>query len=362
MGEIVKYNNELNLMPMPKLKGTQHDLFFSIISLISEKHNSKNVFQRFFDPDTRKLEIPFEKFVNICRINDWKRNFVEVWNEIEDFLRIITDYKIEYSTKHNYYIFTCFEEAEHDKIKQAIKITFQKRFYDMVVNYKLGFTRFELAEFISLNGKYTKTLYRLLKQYRSTGHLKMNWQEFTQIMDIPKDYKMCDIDFRILKPAITELEKPKTLLDQTRIPFTNVTYTKLKGKGRGRGGNVIGIEFNFKPETISNFIEPQNQTQMQEYITAKQEKPIRLKWKENIKESNESIMKGLKAQEGRPVKDYIGNIVKIVKVESCAKDINDDFMKFEVRVTTKDDKGNIKKPFNLENPLKFESWINNSAI
>ncbi len=50
------------------------------------------------------------------------------------------------------------------------------------------FTRFELAEFVELEGKYTKTLYRLLKQYRQKGLMMMDWQKFKEIMDIPKAF------------------------------------------------------------------------------------------------------------------------------------------------------------------------------
>lgn len=274
MRVIVKYNNELNLMPMPKLKGTQYDLFFSIISLINEKHNSKNILQQFFDSETRKLEIPFERFINMCRINDWKCNCIEIQNEIQDFLKILVDFKVEYATKNNYYVFSCFEEAEYDKMQQKIKITFQERFYDMVVNYKLGFTFFELAEFISLSGKYTKTLYRFLKQYRNTGYLKLSWNDFLKLLDISKEYRMCDIDFRILKPAIKELTKPKTLLNQTRIPFKNLSYTKLKGHGRGRGGNVIGIEFSFEPEVTPEVITNTNDNVLNSQDTMQTQKPV----------------------------------------------------------------------------------------
>lgn len=113
-----------------------------------------------------------------------------------------------------------------------------------------NFTAFELSEFIALSGKYTKTLYRLLKQYRTTGKAYFEWEEFCRIMDIPEKFAMCDIDKRILKPAIKELSKERNLFDQVRVPFKNLAYEKEKAKGRGRGGKVSGITFTFKPENI----------------------------------------------------------------------------------------------------------------
>ncbi|MBX4130191.1 RepB family plasmid replication initiator protein, partial [Campylobacter jejuni] len=37
MSEIVKYNNDFNLLPMPELKAIQMDMFMAIISLTKDK-------------------------------------------------------------------------------------------------------------------------------------------------------------------------------------------------------------------------------------------------------------------------------------------------------------------------------------
>lgn len=242
---IVKYNNDLNQMPLPKFKGRQYDLFFSIISMIKEKHDDTPALKRFFDPEKRQIIVPYKKFLDICRAYEWNRSFTEVHNEIKNFMELLLEYKISYETKNSYYTFVCFEEAEYKYDTQAIHITFQKRFYDMVVDYSLGFTRFELAEFISLSSKYAKTLYRLLKQYRNTGFMRMEWQEFVRIMDIPYT-RQTDIDQFILKPAMKELTKPRNLFDIERVPFKNIQYKKIK-----KGGNkVVGIEFRFDIENL----------------------------------------------------------------------------------------------------------------
>lgn len=165
--------------------------------------------------------------------------------EIKKFLNILLDYKIEYSTRNGFYTFVCFERAEHNYSDQHIKIIFQKDFYNMVVSYSLGFTSFELVEFIALSSKYTKTLYRLLKQYKSTGEFYIQWQEFVKIMDIPKSYAQIDIDRQILQPAIKELTKEFELCKDTknkRIPFGNLAYQKIKA---GVGNKVVAIKFNF---------------------------------------------------------------------------------------------------------------------
>ncbi|CUU91037.1 putative RepE [Campylobacter hyointestinalis subsp. hyointestinalis] len=86
----------------------------------------------------------------------------------------------------------------------------------------------ELIEFSNLTSKYTQTLYRILKQFRSTGTVTIfenDWDKFVEIMDIPKGYAMSDIDKRILTPAIKELSE-KTLFSTDRVIFENLKYEK----------------------------------------------------------------------------------------------------------------------------------------
>ncbi|HDX3452575.1 TPA: replication initiation protein [Campylobacter coli] len=249
MSEIVKYNNDFNLLPMPELKAIQMDMFMAIISLTKDKKENTPFLKKFFNPDKRKIIIPQKKFIELCRLNDSKMDYKEIFFAIDDCLKKLCNFLISYQKdERTIYNFVCFEEA--NIIADEVHITLQSRFYDMIINKKFGFTAFELAEFAELSGKYTKTLYRLLKQFRTTGKAYFEWEEFCRIMKIPENYRQIDIDQRILKPAIKELSKERNLFDQVRVPFKNLTYEKEKTAGRGRGGKVSGITFTFKPENI----------------------------------------------------------------------------------------------------------------
>ncbi|EKG0412980.1 replication initiation protein [Campylobacter coli] len=249
MSEIVKYNNDFNLLPMPELKAIQMDMFMAIISLTKDKKENTPFLKKFFNPDKRKIIIPQKKFIELCRLNDSKMDYKEIFFAIDDCLKKLCNFLISYQKdERTIYNFVCFEEA--NIIADEVHITLQSRFYDMIINKKFGFTAFELAEFAELSGKYTKTLYRLLKQFRTTGKAYFEWEEFCRIMKIPENYRQIDIDQRILKPAIKELSKERNLFDQIRLPFKNLAYEKEKTAGRGRGGKVSGISFTFKPENI----------------------------------------------------------------------------------------------------------------
>lgn len=253
MNEIVKYHNDLNKIRTNHFSEQDLNLFMIILSKIKEK-------------SCNEVEIKFNEFENLCNRKLTRKELFNVMKELKDkifkldFTKITeTQKEIQIETIHlfNKFMIHAVKDNPDDgwdnttnltRVEFVINPLFKHLLNDLFQN----FTRFELAEFIALNGKYTKTLYRLLKQYRKTGQIQMEWREFLYVMDIPKDYDICDIDKRILKPAIKELTKERNLFDIKRVPFKNLQYEKIKEKGfggRGQGGKVVGIKFTFMPET-----------------------------------------------------------------------------------------------------------------
>ncbi|WP_279264836.1 replication initiation protein, partial [Enterococcus faecalis] len=96
--------------------------------------------------------------------------------------------------------------------------------------------RYSLQQFNELQSSYAKTMFRLLKQYRTKGFAYFSKEDFHELLDIPKSYKQPDIDKRVIKPIRQELT----------VIFKGLTIKKKYGKGRGKP--VIGYQFTFKPE------------------------------------------------------------------------------------------------------------------
>ncbi|WP_301009117.1 replication initiation protein, partial [Helicobacter sp. UBA3407] len=106
--------------------------------------------------------------------------------------------------------------------------------YQTLFNFNY-FTKFDLNEFCSIQNKYTKTLFRLLKQYENVNenpasglkNIVMEKQEFLEFMNCPEKYMnnmSMYVDKKILVPAIDELNK-------TSQSFENVSYQKIKEGG-----------------------------------------------------------------------------------------------------------------------------------
>ncbi len=90
-----------------------------------------------------------------------------------------------------------------------------------------------MQEFTGIRSSYAKTMYRLLKQYRSTGFYKVKIEDFREILSIPNSYQMSDIDKQVLKPIKNELSK---FFDPLKIK-------KIKAR---KGNRIAMIEFRFK--------------------------------------------------------------------------------------------------------------------
>ena len=96
--------------------------------------------------------------------------------------------------------------------------------------------RYSLQQFNDLQSSYSKTMFRLLKQFRTTGYAYFSKEDFNELLDIPKSYRESDVNKKVLKPIKEEL---------TPL-FRGLTIKKKYGKGRGKP--VIGYQFSFKAE------------------------------------------------------------------------------------------------------------------
>ena len=243
MTDIVKYQNELNLdpsaYPVFKLTEIEQNIFMALLSQTTfndEQWVRTNLY------DLRE------------KISYYSRSMDSFIDEIDNLLDKICSQKIKIKKGSKVFLFVCFDKLVYDEKTNDLAIHFQDDFYHMVKNYQLGFTRFELAEFVSLSGAYAKTLYRQLKQYRSQGWWYVELADFKRLLNIPENYRQCDIDTRILKPCIKQLSRESDLIDEIsgskRIPFQNLSVRKIAQRKRGQTGRgaITALKFTFEPQ------------------------------------------------------------------------------------------------------------------
>ncbi|MBR3832115.1 MAG: replication initiation protein [Mycoplasmataceae bacterium] len=250
MNDLVIYHNDFNQLKIPITTELEQNLLMGILVKIKNSQNEiieiyPSELRNFFEKNLTDKEIA--TIASLLRQNFFKT----------DFTFLIKDEKRILYGKETINLFNSYKIFFHDRSFTQfshLELKINETFKYLVNELTKDFTEFELLEFIGINGKYAKTLYRLLKQFRNTGNLsifKCNWQDFCDIMQIPNNYTQSKIDEKILKPAIKELSaEPNLFTNEKQTIFKNLSYKKIKDpKSRGRGGKVIGIEFTFDKET-----------------------------------------------------------------------------------------------------------------
>ena len=245
MGEMVRYHNDLNKVKLPNFTAQEENLFCGLLLKIKEK------------PAGRLIQLEPKDFNEMSRKNLTNKELIEIIDSFRekffkaDFRILLKEGNLLKDRRVNLFkeytaTYWLLEDDSVD-ILASLDIIVNPEFEYLINELTKNYTGFELAEFVSLSSGYTKRLYRLLKQFRTTGLLYMEWDEFLSAMDIPKNYLMSDIDKRILKPAIKELTRERTLWDIERIPFENLKYEKIK-KNNKKTGKVSAIKFTFKKQ------------------------------------------------------------------------------------------------------------------
>ena len=245
-GEVVKYHNDFNKVGLGAFNELEQNLLFGILVECRNKQDIE------FELSADDLA----RFVKVRRNVTNDELFKMAFNLSKNFLKL--DFRVVKRDGNricrgffNLFdtLLVCSIEFNNYEILEKIIIKVNPDFVYLINQLAEHFTQFELEEFIFLKGRYTKTLYRYLKQFRTTGIWRVSWDDFKMLLDIPKSYEMRDIEKRVLKPSVEQLQEPLNLFERARTPFKNLKYTKIKGKGRGRGGNVTHIEFTFDKQT-----------------------------------------------------------------------------------------------------------------
>ena len=202
---------------MRKFNSKEMDLFFSICAKMKNQ-------------STGTVRFDFE---DLKELSDYKMTATSHF--IKDLDNVYTkmlglNYREENEKKiKRFVLFTGFEI---DKEDMYVEISVNPNLEYVLNQLTNEFTQFELQEFTSLSSSYSKTMYRLLKQFKSTGYYTVKMEEFKDLLDIPASYRMGNIDQQILNPIKKELT-------QFFDPFE---IKKIKAK---KGNRIDRLEFYF---------------------------------------------------------------------------------------------------------------------
>ena len=243
MNEVIKYHNDLNTVIIRKWTAEEMNFFFAIIA----KARNQGVKELHFNTDEIK------KLVNFTQ-KDEKR-----WKEaMKSTARKVTQLTYFEDDGKKFKVMPLFSLFEVDYEEKTVKVEVSKHFEYILNRLEVQFTQYELEEFTNIRSTYAKTMYRLLKQWRTVGKKEYGVNELRVFLDVPESYSNGEVTRRVLEPIQKELSNY----------FLNFKYKVIKSNKRGNP--VLGYEFTWKAEKTgeweedkykkNDFYKPKNST------------------------------------------------------------------------------------------------------
>lgn len=222
--ELVRYHNDLNSLSMRQWTAEEMDLFFSIVNRIQDKGT------RLLELDTNDLRV---------LANSEQRTYRWV-DTIERFTNKAMNLVYKEDTPDVLYVSRLFARFKYDKNTDNLEVKVNDDFEYIVNKLTANFTVYELAEFTSLKSTYSKTMYRILKQWKSLGEKEFNVEQFRELLDIPKSYNTSSINRAVIKPIEKELPQY----------FNGLKVKPIKKNTQGTP--VIAYRFTWQAQKSSN--------------------------------------------------------------------------------------------------------------
>jgi len=280
-GETVVYKNDLNLVPLRKFTSTEINLFFAMCNKLKEK-------------ETNTLHLSFDELKELSNYSPKTRNINRFVKDLDDVYKKMLELTIRYEDDEVIERFILFNHYRIHKKDQYLEISTSPNLKHILNSITSNFTKFELKEMTNLKSTYSKNMFRILKQYKHTGYMKIKIEDFRERLDIPNSYRMSNINQFVLNPIIKELS----------TIFKNLHINKIKAK---KGRKIEWLEFTFDAEKrIHSKRQPQmaNIGKSRQYINREKtpkwleertyEKQPQNKYDPQLEQEREAFLKQLK--------------------------------------------------------------------
>lgn len=143
-----------------------------------------------------------------------------------------------------YQVMPLFGKFKYNKVDETLDIKLNEDYTHILNNITGNFTIFELQEFIELKSTYAKTMYRLLKQWRTVGRKRFSKEDLVMLLDVPKSTQATkNFNPRVLTPIKEELEPI----------FKGLKIEPVRERKQGRP--IIAYDFSWKAEQVGKWVE-----------------------------------------------------------------------------------------------------------
>ena len=190
---IVKYEPVLNSICFKGLNPLELNVFFAML-------------YRLKDNETNEVSLTFDEIKTLSQYDKSKRDPSRFKNHLQNVYNKILKIDFRIDTDEVEGFANLFSHFLISKTEPTITMQINKDFA-YIFNELSIYTSFDLLEYTSLKSAYSKKVFTLIKQFEKTGWYEIKYQEFKELLDVPKSYYPKDVERQILKPVETELSQ-----------------------------------------------------------------------------------------------------------------------------------------------------------
>lgn len=228
--DIVKYRNEFNLTSLNVLNKIEMDILFTICSKITKNKSMS-------------AEMSFEELKEKAFLTEKRYVWESAIKKFSSLADKILSIKFVITKEQSFDMMTLFNRFTADEKEQKMIVELNPCFahYLFDIPEEIGFSRFELEQFIFLKSKYSKTLFRHLLQ-NFTGKWIVEIKKLKKILDFPKSYTAGKV-LQYIQKILPELESTGY--------FSNIEldYTTYNRQGRPIKDIIFSYKIN-KEKTL----------------------------------------------------------------------------------------------------------------
>ena len=222
MNDLVKYHNQLNALEFKKFTAVDYDFLMYLCAQLKDHGTNTMTFSLYEIRQVTGYDYHAPQAEFIARLRKMNKKLMEIQASVDEDGKGID--------------FVLFPTFITDPSSNTLTVDVNPRFKHILNELTANFTQFELQEFTELSSKYSKSLYRLLKQYRFTGEYHVKIAELRKLLGCPDTYENKMFMARVIAPAIKELQKD--------FPLLKCEPMRARTKGRP----ITGYHFTFEAD------------------------------------------------------------------------------------------------------------------
>ncbi|MGY0187290.1 replication initiation protein, partial [Lactococcus petauri] len=233
MHEIVQYHNDFNTVPLRGFNERERRIVMALLHEVKGK-------------DTQVVQLDFNTLRGLVGWDEkkGKRNSSEFIKYLETLSEKIMTLRGTLRSESGLKVvkFSLFPTFIIDgEDTQTLKVSINPEFKYLTNIFDM-FTAFELEDYNKMSTSYGQELYRLIKQFRTTGFYRVKVEDLRHLLSVPKSYSNADMDRKVFSKT--------TIIDLTNA-FPNFKIKQERGAGRGRP--IIGYTFTFDKEKPNKY-------------------------------------------------------------------------------------------------------------